>query len=171
MSKQLVLQQMLFAVLADGNHELVFQKADGSHRVMNATRDPNLVEVSKRGPDAFSPATDTAEQKERKESNVLNVVVYDLAAKDWRSFRIDRLVSINGTGIGTLAGLVGCDRSRFEMGVTYDRYIHSSKAEYIDADQKDPDFISDLIENSETLKLISEKYGVSTWFLAEDTEF
>lgn len=169
MSKQYALQQMLFAVLADGQHELVFQKADGSHRLMVATRDPILIEVSERGKEAFTPATSAEEKKERKESNVLNVVVYDLDAKGWRSFRIDRLVSINGTGIGTLAGLIGCARSDLEMGVEIERYVSpANRVAYANADQIDPEELQDLILNSKKLELISDKYGTKTWFLIED---
>ncbi|MGR2462194.1 SH3 beta-barrel fold-containing protein, partial [Salmonella enterica] len=96
MSKQYVLQQMLFSILADGEHELIFRKADDSHRVMLATRDTVLIEVAEKGDKAFT-AAEPEEKKERKETNILNVVVYDLEAKAWRSFRVDRLVSINGT--------------------------------------------------------------------------
>lgn len=169
MSKQYVLQQLLFSVLNDGQHELIFKKADDTHRVMRATRDPILIEVSERGSNAFKPAdSQKVEKKERKESNVLNVVVYDIDAKDWRSFRIDRLVSINGTGIGTLAGLINSRQEYLNMGFTYDRYVEvAPKAVYFDVYAQGKSYIDDLVENASRFELISDKYGVKTWLVDE----
>lgn len=170
MSKQYALQQVLFSVLADGVHELVFRKADDTHRMMYATRDPILVEVSERCEQAFTPVeTESKEKKERAEPNVLNVIVYDIDAKGWRSFRIDRLVSINGTGIGTLAGLIGCKRSDLEMGATVERYVSATpRAVYANADMLDDCLIEELIENAKKVKLVYDKYGTKTWFVIEE---
>lgn len=169
MSKQYALQQLLFSVLADGVHELVFRKADDTHRVMHATRDPILVEVSERGEQAFTPVeTEAKEKKERAESNVLNVIVYDIDNKGWRSFRIDRLVSINGTGIGTLAGLIGCKRKDLEMGAKVERYVSPApKVVYTNADQLDECLIEEFVENAKKIELVSDNYGTKTWFLIQ----
>lgn len=168
MSKQYVLQQMLFSILADGEHELIFRKADDSHRVMTATRDPVLIDVAERGDKAFTPAT-TEEKKERKESNILNVVVYDLEAKGWRSFRIDRLVSINGTGMATLASLIGAyQRNQLDMGYTEERYVSLDSKGYVNFKSVDPNELNDMVENSLRFELLSNKNGTNTWFLVED---
>ncbi|UYD57603.1 hypothetical protein OFDDKENP_00227 [Aeromonas phage B614] len=166
MSKQYVLQQMLFSILADGVHELIFRKANGDHRMMRATRDNIIIEVATRGIEAFEPQTAT-EKKERKESNVLNVVVFDIEASDWRSFRIDRLVSINGTGLGTLACLVGCPVEAFDEGYTIDRYISPGD---VTGYRKDDSYeeIQDAIENSVMFKEVANAYGVRTFLLVED---
>ncbi|ADM79643.1 tail fiber protein [Aeromonas phage phiAS4] len=168
MSKQYVLQQMLFSILADGEHELIFRKADDSHRVMLATRDTVLIEVAEKGDKAFT-ATEPEEKKERKESNILNVVVYDLEAKAWRSFRVDRLVSINGTGMATLASLIGAQhRNQLKMGHIEERYVSTESKGYVNFKSVDPDELSDMVENSSRFELLSDEHGTNTWFLVED---
>lgn len=168
MSKQYVLQQMLFSILADGEHELIFRKADDSHRVMLATRDSVLIEVAEKGDKAFT-AAEPEEKKERKETNILNVVVYDLEAKAWRSFRVDRLVSINGTGMATLASLIGAyHRNQLEMGRIEERYVSTESKGYVNFKSVDPDELSDMVENSSRFELLSDKHGTNTWLLVED---
>jgi len=75
---------MVKEVLAKGIVSIEFYKADDTVRPMRATLDPNLLPASEKK-DEYDSAID------------LNVVkVFDVEATAWRSFRMDRLKSIDG---------------------------------------------------------------------------
>lgn len=63
--------------LNEGTMKVTFIKQDGSHRVMNCTTSPTVT------PEVSSP---------RK--NVDTMTVFDVDAKDWRSFRWDRVKNV-----------------------------------------------------------------------------
>lgn len=162
MSKQQALQQVLCSVLSDGHHQLVFRKSDGTHREMIATRDPVLIDVAQRSKDAFTPAT-AAEHSSSSTRGALTVVVFDLVENDWRSFRIDRLVAINGTGLATLAALVNCTVADLEMtAASTDRYVTPGRVGYLDYKAAEQ-----IVENSDRLEKVAESFGVRTWFVTE----
>ena len=63
--------------LTEGTMKVTFIKQDGSNRVMNCTTSPKVT------PEVSSP---------RK--NVDTMTVFDVDAKDWRSFRWDRVKNV-----------------------------------------------------------------------------
>lgn len=67
------------ANLASGKHEIRFTKADGTERVMKATRDPSLI------PESKSPKT-------RKKEKAGIISVFDLDKGEWRSFNVLRFL-------------------------------------------------------------------------------
>lgn len=65
--------------------KIVFEKTNGEHRQMNATLDPqHLPEVEK----------DTKD-KPKREPNPEVQVIFDVDKKAWRSFRWDRLKTVD----------------------------------------------------------------------------
>lgn len=65
---------------------VTFQKADGNHRVMSATLNPDLIPNN----DSVYDST-----KSTKTSNPEVQPVFDLDAQAWRSFRWDSIISVN----------------------------------------------------------------------------
>lgn len=79
----------IIAQLDTGMHLIEFTKADGTVRKMLATRDQSLIE-------SYDLILMNKLKKEipRKE-NLDTIHVYDLSSKEWRSFRVDRFISLN----------------------------------------------------------------------------
>lgn len=69
--------------------QVVFTKADGSRREMTATRDPRLIPAEK------APSGES----EYRTENDKQIRVFDTDLQEWRSFNLDRLLSINGVEI------------------------------------------------------------------------
>ena len=67
-------------MLKIGPVTVTFIKKDGTKRVMNCTLDPDLL------PPVV--VTEDAEPKKKKAVNENTMAVYDLEAKEWRSFTI-----------------------------------------------------------------------------------
>jgi hypothetical protein len=63
---------------------LKFTKADGTARVMRATRNPTVI------PDEFLPKESAALKAESDQT----VRCFDVEAEGWRSFRVDSLIKI-----------------------------------------------------------------------------
>ncbi|UNA02323.1 hypothetical protein [Serratia phage SP1] len=85
------LRKTLHAILSEGFHEVQFLKSDNTIRTMKATRDEEFVG------DAFSGG---------RTASLETVKVYDLDEADYRTFRIDSLISVNGVITPTLLTLV-----------------------------------------------------------------
>ena len=84
------IRRVLIAVLNSGKSNVTFLKSDNTIRKMVATRDEAHVG------DAFNnPHTVSAEA----------VKVYDVEEADYRTFRIDSLIEINGIPLTTLVAL------------------------------------------------------------------
>jgi hypothetical protein len=79
----LIGQEVLKKELANGVVTVVFQKQDGSERVMKATLNEDYV-----------PLLDTTTVKQKKAPNPDVLAVWDTEAKGWRSFRFDSIKSI-----------------------------------------------------------------------------
>lgn len=88
------IREILKTKLSHGKTTVVFEKADGTIRVLTATRDKDLL-----------PRSESADNKTRKES-VDMIPVFDTDIQEWRGFSIDKLVSINGVKIEHLVKLV-----------------------------------------------------------------
>lgn len=86
------LREKAKTILSVGTHEVLFEKADGSVRRMSCTRDLDLLpykEIQAPGPEA-------------NKEPVNYIRVFDTKVNDWRSFRFDKLISINGLQTETL---------------------------------------------------------------------
>lgn len=68
--------------LALGEHTVVFKKVNGDIRTLKGTLDRDLVELY----------TTFVEQKD--ESDVYRI--FDLENKNWRAFRLENLISVDG---------------------------------------------------------------------------
>lgn len=73
----------------DQGVRIVFTKADGSERVMRATKNPSLIPQEDRDTESSRPAPTEACR------------VYDLDLDAWRSFRYDRLIEMSYIERGT----------------------------------------------------------------------
>jgi hypothetical protein len=90
----IAIRENIKARLSHGFHEVVFEKADGSVRRMTCTRDIDLIEYE-------SLQGDKAERVEP----VHYIRVFDTKVNDWRSFRFDKLISVDGLQTETLLAL------------------------------------------------------------------
>lgn len=79
-----VIKAGLQALFATGVFSVTFIKADGYLRTLKVTLDPEYV-----------PAAEPAEGKGTRASNDNVAIVYDMDAGQWKSFKIDSLVSIS----------------------------------------------------------------------------
>lgn len=99
--QKIAIRELSKTILADGVSEVVFEKKDGSIRVMKSTRDKAVIS------DLVGEAVYESyinPEKPRTES-VDMVPVFDIDAKSWRGFSIEKLISINSTKIETLREL------------------------------------------------------------------
>ena len=80
------MQQFLREALRKNTVEVTFDKADGTERVMKCTLNEAVLPVVEVDPD--KPA-------KTKKNNPDVMSVFDIEAKGWRSFRWDRLKSVN----------------------------------------------------------------------------
>lgn len=85
------LRKTLIVVLNTGFHDIQFLKADNTIRTMKATRDEEFVG------NAFAGG---------RTASLDAIKVYDLEEADYRTFRMDSLISINGIDMTTLLRLV-----------------------------------------------------------------
>ena len=77
----------LLQSLQNGVVEVTFDKLNGEERVMTCTLQADLLPETKRG----EPLSET----EKKNIKSENIVVWDVKAQAWRSFRYDRVKAIN----------------------------------------------------------------------------
>ncbi|WJZ28114.1 hypothetical protein NCTGTJJY_CDS0235 [Serratia phage 92A1] len=94
------LREILKTTLAQGVSEIVFEKVDGSIRVLRGTRDKDLY-----------PKQEIVEQQKaaiqvKRAESTTSLPVFDTEAKDFRSFKLESLVSINGLKAADLIRLV-----------------------------------------------------------------
>lgn len=73
----------LKAILQEKSQRVVFEKADGTLRVMHCTTNPKIV------PWPDNPVEATGSVQKEKDPNL--IVVWDLEKEGWRSFRFERL--------------------------------------------------------------------------------
>ena len=72
---------------------VTFIKANGSERAMRCTLNWDLIPA--KDDVAFVTESEATVKKERKQSDLEVIKVYDLDASGWRSFRMDRLKKIS----------------------------------------------------------------------------
>ncbi len=95
-SEKLKIRETLKPILAKGESQIVFEKVDGTIRFIRCTRDSDIIP---------SDLVESTDKKERKESTD-SLPVWDTEIHGWRSFKLDSLVSINGTKVEHLLKLV-----------------------------------------------------------------
>jgi len=64
---------------------VVFEKKDGTTRIMRCTLDPEFIKS----------VADFSEQEKKRNTNENVIAVWDLEVAEWRSFRVDSVQSIN----------------------------------------------------------------------------
>jgi hypothetical protein len=82
-------REVLVEMLQSNVYEVTFDKLNGEERVMSCTLDPNIL----------PPATkeDALTQTKVRNLEDRNIVVWDVNAKGWRSFRYDRVKRVEFT--------------------------------------------------------------------------
>lgn len=87
------LREYLKTVLSVGVTEIVFEKADGTIRVLKGTRDKDLIQEDLYEKVMNPPLNqDGTPRKVAKTS----LPTFDIEAGDWRSFSLKKLISVNG---------------------------------------------------------------------------
>lgn len=76
--------EKLVEMLKTNTVSVEFQKINGETRVMTCTLDKNIVPA---------PSKDPLTQTKVRKINENTVVAWDIAKKDWRSFRKDSVIS------------------------------------------------------------------------------
>lgn len=93
-TQKVSIRELLKTKLSTGVTDIVFEKADGTIRVIKGTRDKD-----------FLPAR-VGSEVVRKES-VDMVPLFDTEINDWRAFSIDKLISVNGVKVEHIVKLAG----------------------------------------------------------------
>lgn len=88
--------------LAEGVSTIVFTKADGSERVLKGTRDKDI--IGEELYEAYINPPPKADGKPRKTS-ITSLPTFDTEIKQWRSFSLDKLVSVDGINTNELLKL------------------------------------------------------------------
>lgn len=94
-SQLIIIRDRLKELLSKGEHKIVFTKSDGSTRVMRSTRDASLMEESLVEQLRASPGL--KKDGTPKKEPVSAVRCVDLDINEWRSFSIEKLISIDET--------------------------------------------------------------------------
>ena len=82
-----MMKDEVISLLKNGVSTLMFEKVDGTKREMHATLDPSMLPVQE-----VSESTSKTQRKKSIES----LAVFDTVADGWRSFRWDKLLTVNG---------------------------------------------------------------------------
>lgn len=101
--QKIALREVLKTKLSMGVSEIVFEKADGTIRIMSATRDKAVVSTLV-GAEVFESYV--SPEKPRKESTDM-VPCFDAVKLAWRGFSIDKLISVNGMKVDHLLQFIG----------------------------------------------------------------
>lgn len=78
-------------ILSVGTHEVVFEKINGTIRSLKCTRDLDLL-----------PKKENFKSETGKPGPRNSLYVFDVDLQQWRSFRFDKLISVNGLPAETL---------------------------------------------------------------------
>lgn len=79
-------RKWLNELLHEGIVSVTFRKTDGTTRVMKATLSSEMIPAQ--------PLTESEEPKKERKVNDAVMAVWDTEANGWRSFRLDRIISI-----------------------------------------------------------------------------
>lgn len=101
--QKIALREILKTKLAMGTSEIVFEKADGTMRVMKGSRDKDVI-TKLVGVEIYESYVNPS--KQRKEATDM-VPLFDIEIKQWRGFSIDKLVSVNGMKVEHLLQFIG----------------------------------------------------------------
>lgn len=86
-SGKLMFRESIKNILSTGKVKVTFKKVDGTDRVMLCTTMPELLPKQETTPEGEEP------KKERKPNPEVQVA-FDLEKNEWRSFRYDRIISV-----------------------------------------------------------------------------
>lgn len=93
------LRESLKARFSVGVHELVFHKADGSVRVLQGTRDSEIIDPSFFARIKNKPLNEDGTP--RKEP-INSLAVFDVESQQWRSFSFSKLIAVDSINIDTI---------------------------------------------------------------------
>lgn len=99
--QKISLREILKTRLSHGVTDIVFEKADGTVRILKGTRDKDVIS-NLLSEEAYESYVNPA--KPRKEA-VDMVPVFDTELSAWRGFTIEKLISINGVKVEHLVQL------------------------------------------------------------------
>lgn len=94
---------ILKAVLNNGTVQVVFEKVDGSIRVLNCTTNSAKI-ISITGELDNSDEVYTAKTTRKESTSVISVFEVDEAK--WKSFKLDKLISINSVKVEEILKLI-----------------------------------------------------------------
>lgn len=97
-NEKVIVKRCVEAILRLGNHQVVFEKVDGTIRVANATLQDRLIteEIGKAGLEKETKPTTI-----RRES-FESCRFFEVGTGDWRSFQLKKLISIGSLKIEDL---------------------------------------------------------------------
>lgn len=94
------LRSILKAILNNGTVQVVFEKVDGSIRVLNCTTNSAKI-TSVTGEEDDADGTKST----RKESTSV-ISVFEVDEEKWKSFKLDKLISINSVKVEEILKLI-----------------------------------------------------------------
>ncbi|QIW87050.1 tail fibers protein [Aeromonas phage Ahp1_CNU-2021] len=97
-NEQVIVKRCMEAILRLGEHEIVFEKVDGSIRVAKATLRPQVITEAV-GKAEYDKEVNPA--KPRAES-IVSCRFFEVDAKQWRSFKMENLIAVAGNKIEDL---------------------------------------------------------------------
>lgn len=100
-AQKISIRELLKTKLSHGTTTIVFEKADGTVRVLEGTRDKDIISEAI-GADEYENYVNP--KKARKEA-VDMIPVFDTKLEAWRGFSIDKLVSVNGVKVEHIVNL------------------------------------------------------------------
>lgn len=94
------LRSILKAILNNGTVQVVFEKVDGSIRVLNCTTNSaKITSVTGEEDDA-----DGAKSTRKESTSVISV--FEVDEEKWKSFKLDKLISINSVKVEEILKLI-----------------------------------------------------------------
>lgn len=87
-TQKIAIREILKTKLSHGVTDIVFEKADGTIRILKGTRDKDLLPVN--------PKEQIVKESQTKRKESIDAVpVFDTEGQVWRSFSIEKLISVN----------------------------------------------------------------------------
>lgn len=93
--QEAVLLNHLKTIFSKGVHTVVFIKANGDRRELTGSRDPAI--IGQDNYDAFINRVNNDGTPRKVSTSAL--AVFEIAINDWRAFKLENLISINGVDV------------------------------------------------------------------------
>lgn len=92
------IRETLKSILAKGESQIVFEKADGTIRTLRCTRDTDIV--------PSDLVVENSTPKKPRVESTTSLPVWDTEKHGWRAFNFAKLISVNGVKVEHLVKLV-----------------------------------------------------------------